>query len=520
MKKIMIVDDEFLVRLGLKTTIDWNSYGYTIAAEASNGREALKLMETIQPDVLITDIKMPVMDGLELIQEVKKTNKKIAIIILSNYEDFSYAKKAIELGVSKYILKSEISTEKMREILMDARTDAQVPDNEAAQLEASRDKYMRDVQLRSVLNSRLATELIPVPDKALFEDSSYVIAKYFFSIAALNAASLDMISKTFFSSIKNTFPDSSINELHCQQLCYVSAAIPLRHPDAADIGSYLISQSMMLHRNLRQYFDIELKGGFSTPGTPQEFPRLFSEAELARQSCYFSAEDFLNYSEISDFPRDDSSLSLGYSGIYAMLASKDAASMQNYIKDIFSQLTKAGSYPKLKNAFTDFMGIAKSYYEEKELSKKLPDSLKFDSENFFLFTSVVPIEDYVLNLFRSIMNADVSGSEGYSFSIKKAIAFIEENYQSNISLNDVAEAVDISKSYLSTLFKQETGTNFITYLNNFRIEKAKKLLTTTNLKIYEISESVGFMNPYYFSKMFKDFTNLSCKEFKDKFSSI
>jgi len=117
MKRILIVDDEYLVRLGLKTIIDWTEHGYVIAGEASNGREALELFNRTGADVILTDIKMPVMDGLELTRAVREKNKKVKIIILSHYDEFAYAQEAVNLGAFRYILKSELTKTNLINVL-------------------------------------------------------------------------------------------------------------------------------------------------------------------------------------------------------------------------------------------------------------------------------------------------------------------------------------------------------------------------------------------------------------------
>ena len=117
MKKILIADDEFLVRLGLKTTIDWEQHGFIIVGEAKNGKEALELFEQSDPDILLTDIRMPVMDGLEVIQTVKQKKRSLKCVILTHYDDFNYAKEAIKLGASDYILKSDLNSDNLFSIL-------------------------------------------------------------------------------------------------------------------------------------------------------------------------------------------------------------------------------------------------------------------------------------------------------------------------------------------------------------------------------------------------------------------
>ena len=144
--------------------------------------------------------------------------------------------------------------------------------------------------------------------------------------------------------------------------------------------------------------------------------------------------------------------------------------------------------------------------------------MKFDYDNLAQLPTLQSVRGYIIELYKTVFELDSNqGVRGYSSTVKNCIFYIEENFASNISLDDAAKAVNVSKSYLSMLFKQETGTNFVAYLNEYRIRQAKILLGKTNLKIYEVAEKVGFCSPYYFSKIFKEQTGLNCKEYKDKY---
>lgn len=517
----MIVDDEFLVRLGLKTTIDWNSFGYTIVAEAANGKEALKLFDTANPSIIITDIKMPIMDGLELIEEIKKTKKKVQFIIISNYEDFSYAKQAIKLGVSQYLLKSEINPETIALLLQNNDANTLFEVEELDENNVLRERYLRNTLYKASINSCLPIDQISIPEKEAFDKPPYTIIKYFCNISMLNEASWDMLSKTFLSLLKNTFPDVALYEVIFQKNYYVNIIISLDNVDNNVIEQVLISQSIALNRNLKHYFDVELMGGISSSGDIEDIPKQFIEAELARQYCFFSEENFLLYNRNTmDGNTNKLIPRVSYSTMLDLLSSNDMTRIQTYVSNIFHQLRDLKSFSCLQTLFIDFMGIAKSFYDKMDIKNTvILETHKFDFENLYLLPSIDSIEEYIIDIFNIIVSINNGVMNKYSIHIKKCISYIEKNYYLNITLDDAAEDVNISKSYLSMLFKQETGVNFINYLNNYRIENAKKLLTTTDYKIYEIAEKVGIFSPYYFSKLFKEQTKMGCKEYKDKYSN-
>jgi two-component system response regulator YesN len=140
---------------------------------------------------------------------------------------------------------------------------------------------------------------------------------------------------------------------------------------------------------------------------------------------------------------------------------------------------------------------------------------KLNYQNFRNLHHIKTVESFVLDIYRSVFDVLNGQVRRYSGVINRCIEYIHVHYIENIALSDAAYAVNVSKSYLSLLFKQETGINFSKFLMNYRIEEAKKLLSETNMHIYEVAERVGFPNPYYFSKIFKEATGFTCKEFKN-----
>ena len=163
MYRILIADDEFLVRLGLKTTIDWEAHGYQVVGEASNGQEALEMVDALKPDIVLADIKMPFLDGLEFIARAKEKSKNLSFIILTNYESFQYAKRAMQLGVSQYLLKSEISPDTLLAALESVRQGHKQNVQKSSNDDAERMKYLSRNLSRGQINSYIALERMEIP---------------------------------------------------------------------------------------------------------------------------------------------------------------------------------------------------------------------------------------------------------------------------------------------------------------------------------------------------------------------
>ncbi len=533
MYHILIVDDEFLVRLGLKTTINWEANGYKVVGEASNGKEALEMVQSSMPDIVLVDIKMPLMDGLEFITEVKKISEDISFIILSNYDNFQYAKRAMKLGVSQYLLKSEINEDILLATLESVCTERRSRHVRHGDDNQARTAYLSNNLSKAQINACIPIGRMDAPPEGLFRAGSYVVIKYFCSIGLLNEQSIDMLSKTMISLIEDEFCGAVYSEVIYQMHYYITLIFPENsHSDSE--RSY-IEKSASIGRKIKHYFSVSLKGGLSRSGKAESLPQLLRQAEWARQQCFFGGTQgkcpsdmrfaggnaFIVYEESlqenlkkEERPHVSSSKVLGY------LTENNSQELENYIHGIFVRIKEQSAYTVVKHTFIDFLSIAKSSLEKLNVPVTESFLAKLDYDNWDILTSVEETEVYVHDIFEGILDFMSKGISGYSASVKKTIAYVEENYASNITLEDVARHGEISRSYLSMLFKQETGINFITYLNQYRIEKGKKLLTDTNLKIYEIAEEIGFGSPYYFSKVFKELTGMQCKEYRNYYSEM
>lgn len=519
MYRILIVDDEFLVRLGLKTTIDWKAHGYEVVGEASSGQEALKMVNTLRPDIILVDIKMPAMDGLEFISHARKITEQVSFIILTNYESFQYAKQAMSLGVSQYLLKSEINPEVLLEALKNACRGHEEKVNRSKNDEWKRMKYLSNNLSKGQINRYIAPERLDVPEEGLFPAENYVVIKYFCNISTMTEQSINMLSKTMISLVESEYPGLNYCENLFQLHYYMTIIFPCDGEE--DINTRFLDKSQLIARKIKYYFDTAVKGGLSEKRGAADIPKMLNQAEHARRVCFFDTEPFIVFDNcLQGYLRKMERVHVSGTRLLRMLSEGNFEEICAYVHDIFQILRQQMNYSNVKHAFFDFLSSAKTYLEE--LNEETSEALAklFDYDNWDALTSVDEAENYLCDAFEVLIQRNSENGSEYSISIRKSISFIEENYENNITLQDVADYVSISKNYLSMLFKQETGINFVTYLNHYRIEKAKQLLTTTNMKIYEIADRIGFYSPYYFSKVFKEQTKMQCKEYREKFSVI
>jgi two-component system, response regulator YesN len=529
MKKILIADDEYLVRLGLKTTINWTDNGFLIIGDAKNGKEAIELFDKFDPDILLTDIKMPLMDGFELIQTLKGRKKSLKIVILSHYDDFAYAQEALKLGASEYILKSDLSSESLLEILK--KLSVEIDTTLGYNMKSERENPVATVE-----NSCSLEELL---EKMFYEsfESKQVFLDYLHQYESLFQHNSIAFIYGIIQDIQNNGYDKekehliwNIGNISSQEFekkdmvhgfyfnknCFVCLINFQYLREGEKIPEDLLNVCLRIKKNLKQFLDVELNIGLSKiSNSIDELPDLFKQAKIAQEYCFYEPSGLVVFDQNmlvkkGNFPN------INLDALKGLVLKSQSAKITSFINDIFSNLLETKRLEYAKDVFIDLLSFARIVSQE--LGLKMGPALnevKFSYSNFDKLYNFDETKKYLTDIYYSIIEYNANNkSQTYSYIISKSMDFIKQNYHNNITLEDVANNVEISKSYLSLLFKQETGINFTTFLTNYRIEMAKKLLISSNDKIYEIAGKVGFENPYYFSKVFRGITGMTCKDFK------
>lgn len=415
MYKVLIVDDEAIIRKGLKTIVDWDQLQCNVCGEACDGIEAIEMVKTHLPDMIIIDIRMPGMNGIDTIKYIKEIDKKCKIIILSGYRDFEYMQSAIKLGAFDYILKPS----KVKDIVdVVQRAINQIEEEEKKEQEV--DSLRRNV-----------------------EDSTVALRQKLLYDLLLNTN----------SSIESTLEEIKLCNLSITN--YRVIAIQISNLDSECGGFRIQGISDLFYETFRkhcQVFSVKIsKEGFVYIITSEDKDVLIKETEGKLSELINSINEYYNF--------------------------KILASISDYGNDIF----------KLNLHFKQALkGLnIKSEYES---SLILNENDTEGKEEKVVFMPLV---------------------------IRNTVDYLNKNYKNNITLNEVAEYNNISSYYLSRLFTKEIGKNFVDYLNEIRIEKAKALLKENNYKYYEIADMVGINDAHYFSKMFKKYTGLTPSDYKN-----
>ncbi len=526
MYSVFAVDDEPIVLEGIRSKIDWEGSNFAFAGEATDGEIALSMIHEIKPDILITDIKMPFMDGLQLAEAIKRTQPWIKIIILSGHDEFDYAKKAISIGIEDYLLKPFTPEELLASL---KKTAAQI-DKERKQLSdisklreelKSSETLIKKEFLNNLVHGSADTNT--VMQKCAELGISLISRYYKVLISRIESKTGNTKNQQEACSLLNSY-SAAINEavsfFHHSNLlvCIFKGSTQSELDDntfrAAETISHIatknddctvltaIGKTVEHLSQLKESYD-DAKRILQAGSTSKE-NRIISSDDLAETET--GAEDAL-----LDFNEGDPLVDkLKYAGKGDIKTIIEES--MSLIKKNPDQFSVFASYLLVDLIFAVSKLVEKLGGNIKELNpeilqRKFIDDAVSDEARF---TKTL---EQVLNFALEFRDSKMTGK--YGNVILKAKQFIEENYaDQNTTLTTVAEAVCLSPNHFSTIFSQECKTTFIEYLTNVRLENAKRLMRETDMKGYDIAYECGFSDPHYFSYIFKKNTGLSPREYK------
>lgn len=518
--KVVIVEDEKRICNMIATFIDWNGLGFEIAGTADNGTDGLELILSIRPDVIITDIRMPGCDGIEMIAGIKEELPYADVIIISGHKQFDYAHKAIKYGIRYYLLKPIMETE-LQEILMEIL--------KRRKKSLSHNNIMRDMEetisyQNDVLRSNFISDLCENRDKLTGQSIPAVNAKY----AAAFVPKL--FSVMLIRCNKRYSNDTSGAE---NVLLSISQLVEKSYSDAAEevvygINSYGLTivlnyspeNSGEISRRHKEFMKnaarrIEVLGmyllyiGVGRECAYEELWESFDSALLAIRSRVFSSEDGLIYYEQEWDPDTNTGNIVSfdyYSQLLTYIKMNNPGGTDSWFSKLSAMLSDCSSL-----TLSQLYGVSYHIFDyvtelvESGMKKKLPrGKLREEMETALLDANSISgfvriLQDRIKKL--AAESAKNTGS-GHSGPVSKALEYINNSYGSQIKLEDVAKYVYLNPTYFSELFKAECGVTFSDYLQNLRMESAKRLLRETDLGIAQIAQNVGYSDSKYFSKTF------------------
>ncbi len=520
MIKVFLCEDEFVVREGIKNNIDWAGNGYEFTGEASDGELALPLIRKLEPDIIITDIKMPFMDGLELSRIVKKELPSAEIVILSGYEEFDYAKQAISIGVAQYLTKPISGDDLLREL--DTLREKIIKSKEERALKEQFKKEMEENERRErselfnylVSGNSTVTDLLDKAGKLGMDLS----AMWYNIILLFIKSEHHEIEEYSKSSVTI---DELIDKITKDMGC-ISFDRDLEGRAILIMGdseeTILSKQQELIGRFedvFKDYSHVRYFGGIGRP--VNRLSRLnasFDDAGCALANRFFVSESAFYFAG-QNVPRESGSdVKLDMSTIDAKRI--DKSNVQKFLKlgnrdeltfYVSEFVNSVGADAFNSYIFRQYIAMdvffAVSSFIEELGRKKQAEPVKEVTKE--VLESADSVSAYIKDVIGSALDCrDSVATNRYMEIVDEAIKYIEENFDDeDLSLNQLASHVNVSPNHLSTIFSQQTGQTFIKYLTEYRMNKAKEMLKCTSMRSSEISEAVGYKDPHYFSYMFK-----------------
>lgn len=527
MYKVFIVDDEVIVREGIRSKIDWENTEFELAGEAADGEIALSMIQDIKPDILITDIKMPFMDGLELARMVKKIQPWIRIIILSGHDEFEYAKKAISIGIDDYLLKPFTA----EDVLASMRKATMQIDKERKQLSAMTEmKEALKTKERLVQKEFLSDLVHGISDMSSVMQKSQelqldLIARYYkIFITKIETQSQNAKKIQDACSLLNSYAEGW-DGIICFFLHKNRMVCIVKSNTREEIEEKVYSIAETIEHVIKTNSECTV---FTAIGKTVDHLSLLKESyedakkiiEISNynnQNRIISSDDLqLNSDELLELKENDPLVDrLKYAGKNEISALIEESML--LIKKNPGQFQVFASYLLVDLIFAvsklvESLGGDIKTENPEILQRNFIENAVLDEDNFRKKV------ESILNFAVEFRDSKMTGR--YGDVILKAKEYIDKNYaDQNTTLTTVAEVVCLSPNHFSTIFSQECKTTFIEYLTNVRIENAKRLIRETDMKGYDIAYECGFSDPHYFSYIFKKNTGLSPREFKGTISS-
>ena len=536
MFKVMIIDDEPIIRKGIKSILNWKKFGCEICAEASDGEEGKILIERYRPDILITDIRMPGLDGLKMINEVRDLVPECKIIVLTGYRDFDYVQEALKLGVFDFVLKPS-RIEELTSIIQRAVDELKRLRNRTEEFNKLKRLFEQNIPvLREKFLYDLMYEIYPNSEEILprAELLGINITDFFLLVVEIdnddeNGKPGQYEKNLYLFGIINTFMDvfSDSFDVISIPLKDSGVAFILKGADDSRQCINLISDKCnYLQELLINCFGFTVTIAVSSEGNGiMQLPQKFRECQEALERKFYLGNDsVIFYKDLNGFLKfEDYSLLDKYQKLLlAGIKTGNGTIVIKRIEDIAAYINSLEN-PNMEYLKNFYWGII-TYINNIRLSvAEASNEPRVESINIISLHNMISKSENINELNELLKEVSLSitakinnyNSKSIKLILRNALDYIHEHYSEQLTLNDVAEHVYVSPSYLSRMFKKELGKNFVDYLNGLRIEKAKELLMDPRYKTYEVAEIVGIPDAHYFSRLFKKYEGVSPTEYRD-----
>ncbi|ANE45812.1 hypothetical protein SY83_05310 [Paenibacillus swuensis] len=519
--KVMIVDDEVLARVGIKSIVPWGEHGFQVVGEADNGQHALAMMRELDPDIVLTDIRMPVLDGIELIRAAQEAKLRAKFVVISSYGDLSYVKDAMRQGAADYLIKLELQSESLMELMNRLRerileenanaarssvADSVIHDN----IGAARQRILQNIVSGLVYDREEITEALARLDIQLPEEE--------LTCMLLHAEHEGVPSSN--GSVRHRTMMNIVEEM--LEPIPFSYAIPLQQGEivilvARSAGS-ASAMAGRLRDAIREYMNMAVTIGISDCHDSYDgIGDAYRQAEAAMNTKFLHRKGSIIVFKPPMQSIGDKEMFTDLTGEIRKLEKGvelyDAPNVTASLNFIIAQIR---DNPQLKKDEALIVCNAVWFAVHSRLRSNFESREMFDFNSVLSVQSLSFIEEYIewLEQMKLAVVSLIAGFGERKRLIMQAKQLINTSYREELSLETVADKLGISAKYLSILFKKETGSNYVDYITDIRIKYAKILLRGGEYRVYEVGQRVGYDNEQYFSRVFKKITGLSPNQYR------
>ncbi|MDO4519781.1 MAG: response regulator [Eubacteriales bacterium] len=536
MLKVFLVEDEVVMRNGIKNSIPWEKEGFQFVGEASDGELAYPLIKKEKPDILITDIQMPFMDGLELSRLVKNELPNIKIIILSGYNEFDYAKTAISIGVTDYLLKPIGSAKlleaikKVGEVIENEQKQKQMIDSYRQEMNENLNHQKHDLWINLISDQLSMGEMLEAGQKVGMDFTAAVYQVLLFKVFHRGYG-------TEYSGELASLTEKI--EIEIEQWDHILSfdrspegwAFLIKGNQDEEVEDCLEKIQNKLEEMVQEYAELSYFGGIgSKVYRLRNIRQSYLEAGKAFATRFFGKNNrFINSESMEDVRKQENGMidahavrskTAEHELINSFLRHGTLEEVDNFVGEYFRSIGEQNYQSLLYRQYItmDIFFATADFLRSLSIgAEEMPEELR-DINTIVAKASGDELQNQIIRLFEAALNLrDNSSRKRYNMLINEAKSFIDSNYQrEDMSLNMVASKVNITPSYFSTIFSAETGETFVEYLTRVRMEKAKELLMCSTMRTSEIGYEVGYKDGHYFSYIFKKVVGCSPKEFRNR----
>ncbi len=528
--KLLIVDDEAEIREGILRSLPWEEHGIIIAGLAANGREGLRMVNETEPDLMLLDIRMPVMNGLEVLKKLKEQGSSLKVIILSGYDDFNYCQQALRYGVSDYLLKP-CRPKEILDGLIKLKNQIAIEEEQSHQWDFLLQKFQENLP---ILRENLLMNL--VQDKPTDDGTAEIRWNLYQMEVTPQNIGLALVR----IDQQHKLTSLSINEFELiKHSLYRQVEAVTKKPPVLKIAINYFQDILLILWNadeeppelfarrmeqLRQTIatdmpiTVTIGLGEPAPGLSQLHTAFTSAVEALEHGFWEGSNRIINYHDVIDEtltpkPAIEQEENL----IVHCIRTNDQEQLESALNSLFTNLSIPGKNSKdyIHKMVTALICSVYHVCLERGINT---DNI-FGSNLAILdelprIETLQELHERIMLCFKKIIEMHPLQKNQWKM-VTQAVNYIEEHYAEDLNLESVAKVVFVSPGYLSTSFKQVLQKNFVDYITEVRVGKAKELLRDFHLKIYEIAVQIGYKDEKYFSQIFKKITGMAPNQYRD-----